>query len=219
MADNKADKLDYLKVDKALYKPGAKPVLVQVPQMGFFMMDGVGDPDGPVYQNAVGVLYALTFTIKMSKMGSYQPPGYHDYTTPPLEGLWGGSPLGPGENRSAWRWTSLIRQPEFVDEGVFRWALAEAMAKKKKQGLTRALDFTGVRYQRWEEGLCVQLTHTGPYSTEPESIHKLELFMEENGLEPAYDEMRRHHELYMGDPRRQKPEKRKTVLRLPVRRV
>lgn len=213
MADNKADKLDYLKVDKALYKPGPKPVLVQVPEMGFFMMDGVGDPDGPVYQNAVGVLYGLTFTIKMSKMGIYQPPGYHDYTTPPLEGLWSGTPLGPGENRDAWRWTSLIRQPEFVDEEVFRWALAGAMAKKKE------LDFTGVRFEHWEEGLCVQLTHTGPYATEPESIHKLELFMEENGLEPAYDAMRRHHELYMGDPRRQKPENRKTVLRLPVRRI
>lgn len=207
-----ADKLDYKKEYKDLYLPGRKPMLIEVPEMRFFMMDGQGEPGGAQYQAALQALYALSFTIKMSKLGGNQPEGYFEYVVPPLEGLWSfpGGVFDLNCPREEWLWTSMIRQPEFVTEEVFRWAVAECRRKKPE------VDVSGVRFEALEAGLCVQMMHVGPYSDEPASLNKMRAFMHENGYSLWNDETHRHHEIYLSDPRRTAPERLKTVLRLPV---
>lgn len=207
-----AEKLDYKKEYKDLYSPKDKPSFIKVPPIAFFLVDGHGDPNGADYQNAVGVLYALTFTVKMSKMSGRQPEGYFEYVVPPLEGLWdcndGAFDL---HRRDAWCWTSMIRQPEFVTPEVFAWALQEAAAKKP------ALDFSGARFETFDEGPCVQMLHTGPFSTEHETVGKIEQFIAAHHWRDDCGGGRRHHEIYLSDPRKCAPEKMKTVLRHPVR--
>ena len=206
------EKLDFKKEYKDLYAPKDKATVIQVPPIPFIMVDGHGDPNGAEYQNAVSILYALTFTIKMSKMSGNQPQGYFEYVVPPLEGLWdcddGAFDL---KNRNAWCWTSMIRQPDFVTNEVFNWACEEA-AKKKKD-----LDFSKARFEIYEEGTCVQIMHIGPFSTESESTDKMKEFMEQNNLLQDIGTERHHHEIYLGDPRKTAPERLKTVLRYPVR--
>ncbi|WP_066685324.1 GyrI-like domain-containing protein [Christensenella intestinihominis] len=207
------DKLDYKKEYKDLYLPKAKPMLVDVPPINFIMVDGKGAPGGAEYQGAVGALYALTFTIKMSKMGGMQPEGYFEYVVPPLEGLWYGSEEGFDlERRDEWRWISMIRQPEFVTPDVFGWAVEECRRKKPDVDVSKA------RLETFREGLCVQMMHIGPYSGEAETIKKLHRYIGENGLENMTGNERKHHEIYLGDPRRTAPERLRTVLRLPVER-
>ena len=197
-------KVDFKKDYKDLYLPKTKPMLI----------DGARDPNHKEYQQAVGTLYALTFTIKMSKMSGNQPPGYYEYVVPPLEGLWwisGGA--FSFEERDNWLWTSLIRQPEFVTPSVFAWAVEECRRKKLE------LDLKKARFETFSEGLCVQIMHIGPYSDEPRSIALLKEFIEKNGLVDQTGSERKHHEIYLSDPRRTAPEKLKTVLRHPVARV
>lgn len=205
-------KLDYKKEYKDLYLPGAKPVLIDVPAIPFIMIDGVGAPEGTQYQNAVGVLYALSYTIKMSKIGGNMPNNYFEYVVPPLEGLWLDIPGTPGSTRSQWRWTSLIRLPAFVDPPFFNLALEQATAKKPE------LDFSTVRFETWQEGLCVQALHTGPFSEEPATLAKMTAFMQQENLLDDTGFERRHHEIYLSDPRKTPPEKCKTVLRHPVKK-
>lgn len=211
------DKIDYKKAEKHLYLPKS-PAIVQVPEMVFFAVDGQGDPNtSPAYAQAMELLYGLSFTVKMSKMGGEEPAGYFDYVVPPLEGLWWTEDPGfdgkPPADKNDFRWTSLIRQPDFVNEEVFAWA-AERLAKKKPE-----LDLTKARFLRWEEGLCAHLLHIGPYDAEPASIDRLTEFLREQGCAPDFTDTRRHHEIYLGDPRRTAPEKLKTVIRHPVKRV
>ena len=204
-------KVDFKKDYKDLYLPKTIPMLIDVPPMNFIMIDGAGDPNGEEYQEAVGILYGLTFTIKMSKMSGAQPPGYYEYVVPPLEGLWwikGGA--FSFEERDNWLWTSMIRQPEFVNGDVFSWALEECRRKKPE------LDFKKARFEIFSEGLCVQIMHLGPYSEEPKSITLLKDFIEEKGLIDQTGSERKHHEIYLSDPRKTPPEKLRTVLRLPV---
>ncbi len=200
------EKLDFKKLYRDLYAPGGNPVLIDVPPIRFIMVDGCGDPQGEMYQQAIQLLYALSFTIKMSKMNGAQPVGYVDYVVPPLEGLWSHT---EGE-RENWRWTSIIRQPDFVTSEVFGWA-KEQVKKKKPE-----LDTSIARLESFTEGRCVQLLHVGPYSTEPESISRIMSFIEKNNLRAELNEGRRHHEIYLSDPRRTAPERLKTILRLPV---
>ena len=209
------DKIDYKKTEKHLYLPKAQAI-VQVPEMVFFAVDGQGDPNtSPDYAAALEMLYGLSFTVKMSKMGGEEPEGYFEYVVPPLEGLWWTEdPAFDGKapaDKSAFRWTSMIRQPDFVTEDIFLWA-REKLAKKKPE-----LDLGKARFWRWEEGLCAHLLHTGPYDAEPASIGRLEAFIGEQGYEQDFSDSRRHHEIYLGDPRRTAPEKLKTVIRHPVR--
>lgn len=211
------EKIDYKKKEKHLYLPKS-PAIVQVPEMVFFAVDGQGDPNtSPAYAQALEILYGLSFTVKMSKMGGEEPAGYFDYVVPPLEGLWWTEDPGfdgkPPADKNDFRWTSLIRQPDFVNEAVFAWA-AERLAKKKPD-----LDLTKARFLRWEEGLCAHLLHTGPYDAEPASIDRLTEFLREQGCIPDFTDARRHHEIYLGDPRRTAPEKLKTVIRHPVKRI
>lgn len=208
-----ADKLDYKKEYKDLYMPKGSMV-INVPKMGFIMVDGRGAPEGDEYHNALSALYALTFTIKMSKMSGTQPEGYFEYVVPPLEGLWYGEKekfdLG---KRDEWLWISMIRQPEFVTEEVFNRAVYECGKKKPDVDLSKA------RFEYFTEGLCVQTMHHGPYSGEPETIKTLHDFMEANGLKNMTGNERKHHEIYLSDPRKSAPEKLRTVLRLPAERI
>lgn len=216
-----SEKLDYKKEYKDLYMPGAKPCLIDVPAMGFIMVDGRGNPntEGGEYPQAIELLYALSYTIKMSKMSGTPPEGYFEYVVPPLEGLWW---LEDGSSfdssiKERYCWTSMIRQPEFVTKEVFDRARGE-LAKKKPQ-----LDTSKARLQTFHEGLCVQVMHTGPYDDEPKTLAQIDAFIKEKHYQNALSEVRpdgtvrRHHEIYLGDPRKVEPSKRKTVLRTPVR--
>ena len=200
---------DYKKQDKALYLPKAAPQFLQVPPMQFFAFDGSGPPAGAQYQNAVSALYALSYTVKMKFK---QAADYYEYTVFPLEGLWsinGG--VFDFDNRDNWVWTSMLRQPAFVTQQLFEAAL-ELAVKSKKQ-----IDFSGARLITFDEGLCVQMMHTGPYSTEPATLAVMHNFMAENGLEDDIFGQRKHHEIYLCDPNRVAAERLKTVLRHPVK--
>ena len=205
------EKLDYKKVYRDLYQPKAQPVLVDVPAMGVLQVDGRGEPGGECYQRALNALYGLSFTIKMSKMGERPIPGYFEYVVPPLEGLWWspGGGLDLYAPKSSWRWTSMIRQPEFVTENVFRWAVEECRKKKPE------VDLTGVRFAVFQEGLCVQMMHRGSYDDETPTVQRMLEYLAEQGL--SLDPERKHHEIYLSDPRRTAVEKLKTVVRLPVK--
>jgi hypothetical protein len=205
------DKVDFKKDYKDLYLPKTKPMLIEVPEMHFIMVDGAGDPNSEGYQQAIGILYGLTFTIKMSKMSGKQPSGYYEYVVPPLEGLWwiAGGAFSFDQRRN-WLWTSMIRQPEFVTPAVFDWAVEECGRKKPELDLARA------RLKTYTEGLCVQIMHIGPYSDEPRSVELMKVFMAENNMIDETGSERKHHEIYLSDPRKTAPEKLKTVLRHSV---
>lgn len=213
------EKKDYKKEYKDLYMPKNTPSIIDVPKMIFIMVDGKGNPNtSKEYANAMNVLYGLSYTIKMSKMGNNSIKGYFDYVVPPLEGFWDGID-GYFDfanmaviDKDKFVWTSFIRQPEFVTKEVFDWALKELKIKKPD------LDYSKVRYEIYEEGLCVQIMHIGPYDTEKESIEKLNKYIDENGYINDFSDIRRHHEIYLGDPRKTKKENLKTVIRHPVRK-
>ena len=200
---------DYKKEYKEFYLPKSKPGLVTVPAMNFVAVRGKGDPneEGGDYKTAMGLLYGLAFTIKMSKLGEHQIEGYFDYVVPPLEGLWWqeGREGIDYSRKDLFRWISMI-----VTEADFEWARREA-ARKKQQ------DFSQAEFLSWEEGLCVQCMHVGPYDEEPATLEAMRRFMEENELTSDFSEARRHHEIYLSDVRRCKPERLKTVIRVPVK--
>ncbi|WP_238904186.1 GyrI-like domain-containing protein [Clostridium sp. YIM B02506] len=213
-------KLDYKKEFKDLYLPKNEPMLVDVPEMNFIMVDGKGNPndeDGE-YQSAVEILYALSYTIKMSKKGSYNIEGYFEYVVPPLEGLWWMENDGMDfKKKDKFEWTSMIRQPEFVTEEVFEWACSEVLRKKPDLNVSKA------RLQSFREGLCVQIMHIGSYDDEPKTVEKLDKYVEDNNLINAISTIneqgiiKRHHEIYLSDPRKTSLDKLKTVIRHPVK--
>jgi len=201
-------KVDYKKDHKDLYLPKTSPAIIDVPSMTFIMVDGSGDPADKEYQNAISVLYSLSYTVKMK---GKELAGYYDYTVFPLEGLWwGDSGTFDIEKRDNWRWTSMIRQPDFVTLDIFKWAME--LTKKKKP----ELDFSKVRLETFTEGLCVQSMHIGPYANESATIEKMDTFIQNNRLTNVTGTDRKHHEIYISDPSKTAPEKMNTVLRLPV---
>ena len=206
-------KIDYKKEYKELYMPKQKPMIVDVPAISFLMINGKGDPNDDAYANAVSALYAMSYTIKMSKNGEHKPRGYFEYVVPPLEGLWWTD--GPFElfERKDWLWTSMIRQPEFVTQDIFEWAL-ETCKKKKPD-----VDFAGIRLENFTEGLCVQIMHLGPYAEEPASIEKMHALIKEEGYIDVTSDIRKHHEIYLSDPRKTEPAKLKTVVRHPIEKT
>lgn len=213
------NKLDYKKEFKDLYMPKKKPILIDVPAMNFIMIDGKGDPneENGEYSKAVELLYALSYTIKMSKKGQNKIEGYFEYVVPPLEGLWW---CDEGKidlcHKSKFYWTSMIRQPEFVTNEVFKWACYEVLKKKPQ------LDVSKARFQLLKEGICVQMMHIGPFDDEPETVNEIENYIEKSNLRNAIStigdngNIRRHHEIYLSDPRKTDKQKIKTVLRVPV---
>jgi hypothetical protein len=207
---------DYKKEHGELYLPKTKPAIVDVPEMQFVAIEGRGNPndENGEYQKAIPVLYGIQYTVKMSKMGDTVPDGYFDYVVPPLEGFWwlDQSDDFSGGDKSGYCWLSLIRLPEFVDEQVFAWACGEASKKKK-------IDTSKAGLLRIKEGLCVQCLHIGAYDDEPETLKLMNGFMDANGLQSDVSSTRRHHEIYLSDPRRTEPAKLKTVLRIPVKKM
>jgi hypothetical protein len=205
--------LDYRKTDKELYLPGTTPSVINVPRMTFIAVDGKGDPNTAAeYSEAVELLYGLSYTIKMSSKDILQ------YIVPPLEGFWSvdGEFRGGGAaitDKSRFIWTMMVRQPDFVTAEVFETAKT-ALAKKKPN-----LDLSKARLETSTEGLCAQVMHIGPYDNEPATIAALEAFIIENGYDPDISGSRRHHEIYISDPRRTAPEKLKTVIRHPIRKA
>ena len=207
---------DYKKEYKEFYMPKAKPEIVTVPKMNYLAVRGSGDPnvEGGEYKESIGLLYGVAFTIKMSKKGSHQIEGYFDYVVPPLEGFWWQKDTeGIDYSRKEdFCWISVIRLPDFVTEKDFEWAVAEASQKKKQ-------DFSKVEFLSLEEGLCVQCMHIGAYDDEPETVEEMNRYLQANGYENDFTVDRLHHEIYLSDARRVPPERRKTVIRHPIRKA
>lgn len=206
--------IDFKKIEKDLYQPGAKPAIIEVPEMTFIMIDGHGDPNtSEAYQTAIEVLYGLAYTVKMSKTGGRQLKGYYDFVVPPLEGLWS-TDTGVVEtditDKNAFCWTSMMRMPEFVTPEVFEEVKIH-LSKKKP-----SLDSSIARLEVFTEGLCAQVMHTGSYDSEPATIHALKTFVAESGYRIDLSDKRKHHELYLNDPRKTSPEKLKTIIRYPI---
>ena len=206
---------DYKKEYKEFYMPGKKPSIVEVPAMNYIAVRGEGDPneEGSAYKAAIELLYGIAFTIKMSKKGDHRIEGYFDYVVPPLEGFWWQEGVQGVDyaHKEDFQWISVIRLPDFVTEEDFRWAVAEAEQKKQK-------DFSKVEFLHYEEGLCVQCMHIGPYDDEPETVALMHRYAEEQGYTLDITDSRMHHEIYLSDARRVAPEKLKTVVRHPIRR-
>lgn len=207
------DKFDFKKEFKDLYNP-KKPMTIEVLEMTFIMVNGSGDPNCEEYKKTVELLYGLAYTIKMSYKGDKKIEGFFEYVVPPLEGLWW---YEEGEfdfhKRDNWLWTSMIRQPEFVTDEVFQWAV-DSLKKKKPE-----LDTSKARLEKFTEGLCVQTMHIGPYSDEPKTVEMMQNFMKENNLKDDTSNIRKHHEIYLSDPRKALSSKMKTVLRHPVAKL
>ena len=205
---------DFKKEYREFYIPKIKPDIVTVPSMNYIAVRGTGDPnleDGE-YKQAIGLLYGIAFTIKMSKKGDHRIEGYFDYVVPPLEGFWwqdGGDGIDYA-HKEKFHWISVIRLPDFVTNDDFLWAVNEA-TKKKKQ------DFSKATFLTVEEGLCVQCMHIGSYDDEPATAAMMHEFMEQQGYELDITDKRLHHEIYLSDARKIAPEKLKTVIRHPIK--
>ena len=206
---------DYKKEYKEFYLPKAAPSIVTVPPINYLAVRGSGDPnkEGGEYKASIGLLYAIAFTIKMSRKGDHRIEGYFDYVVPPLEGFWWQDGVDGLDYRrkGVMRFISVIRLPEFVTRSEFDWAIAEASRKKEQ-------DFSKVEFFPDDEGECVQCLHVGPYDGEPATIARMHAFAEANGYAIDIGAARLHHEIYLSDPRRCDPAKLKTVVRHPVRR-
>ena len=206
---------DFKKEYKEFYMPKNKPSIVSVPSMNYIAVRGHGDPnqeDGE-YIQAIGLLYGIAFTIKMSKKGDRQIEGYFDYVVPPLEGFWWQDGISGVDyaHKSDFHWISVIRLPDFVTKADFDWAVEEAGKKKK-------MDFSKVEYFTYDEGLCVQCMHIGSYDDEPATVSTMHAYMEQQGYVLDITDLRMHHEIYLSDARKVAPEKLKTVIRHPIRK-
>ncbi len=200
---------DFKKEFKEFYLPKNKPEIVNVPKINYVAVRGSGDPnieDGE-YKKAIEVLYAISYNLKMSYKGDHKIEGFFEYVVPPLEGFWEWDDFGKKES---FKWISVIRLPDFVTKKDFEWAVETASEKKK-------LDCSKAELLTLEEGLCVQIMHVGSYDSETESISLMDEYAREKGYETDITGRRMHHEIYLSDPRRVKPEKLKTVIRHPIR--
>ena len=206
---------DFKKEYKAFYLPKNKPEIVTVPTMNYIAVRGKGDPneEGGAYQAAIGVLYAIAYTIKMSKKGDHRIEGYYDFVVPPLEGFWWQDGVDGVDyaDKSTFNWISVIRLPDFVTKADFDWAVAEATRKKK-------LDFSMAEFLSIDEGECVQIMHLGAFDNEPATVAIMDAYLEANGYENDFSATRLHHEIYLSDARKVAPEKWKTVIRHPIRK-
>lgn len=205
---------DYKKEYKEFYLPKNKPELVTVPPMRFAAVRGSGNPneEGGPYKQAIGLLYGIAFTIKMSKRNNHRIEGYFDYVVPPLEGLWWQEEIQGVDysRKDDFQWISMIRLPEFVTQDTLNWAKAQAEAKKKT-------DFSPVEFLTYDEGFCMQCMHIGPYDREPATIAIIDAFTRSLGYLSDMDGTRYHHEIYLSDVRKCKPENLKTVIRHPIK--
>ena len=206
---------DFKKEYKEFYMPKGKPEIVRVPKANYIAVRGKGDPndEGGAYQQAVGILYAVAYTLKMSYKTDYRIEGFFDYVVPPLEGFWWQDGVDGIDysDKSTFNWISVIRLPDFVTQKDFDWATGEAEKKKH-------LDCSKAEFLTIDEGLCVQIMHIGPFDDEPATVSMMNAYLLENGYENDFSDSRLHHEIYLSDARKVAPEKWKTVIRHPIKR-
>ena len=206
---------DYKKEYKEYYLPKDKPVLVSIPTMNYIAINGHGDPNDEKgeYKDALSLLYSIAFTLKMSYKTDYRIEGYFSYVVPPLEGLWwqNNSNTIDYQHKEDFNWISMIRLPDFITKKDVDWAITTANAKKQKS-------HSQVYFFTLEEGLCVQCMHRGSFDDEPATLELIHNYIDNNDLLTDISETRRHHEIYLSDPRKCKAENIKTVLRIPVRK-
>ena len=206
---------DFKREYREFYMPKNKPEIIDVPAMNYIAVRGHGDPNIPdgEYQRAIGILYSVAYTLKMSPRAGHLIDGFFDYVVPPLEGFWwqdgGGINYG---SKDSFNWISVIRLPDFVTPDHLKWAVDTASEKKK-------LDCSQAEFLTVQEGLCVQIMHLGPFDSEPESISLMDEYIEERGYTTDLSKKRLHHEIYLSDARRVPPEKWKTVIRHPIREI
>lgn len=205
---------DYKKEYKEFYMPKNKPSIVKVPVMNYLAVRGQGNPndDNGEYKQAIGLLYAIAYTIKMSYKSDYHIEGYFQYVVPPLEGFWWQEGIKGVDysRKDRFQFISLIRLPDFVTKEDFDWAIEEATRKKKQ-------DFSKVEFFTCDEGLCVQCMHIGPYDDEPMTVQMMHEYMQEQCYELDISDTRYHHEIYLSDPRKCDVSKLKTIVRHPIK--
>lgn len=195
---------DFKKEYKELYNPKSKPVIINVPKINYISVRGEGNPNeaGGAYQQAIGVLYAIAYTLKMSYKTDYKIEGFFEYVVPPLEGFWWQNNVEGVDyaDKSSFNWISVIRLPDFVSKTDFEWAVETATKKKK-------IDCSSAGYLTIDEGLCVQIMHLGPFDDEPKSVALMDTYIDENGYKNDINDIRLHHEIYLSDARKVAPEK------------
>lgn len=207
---------DFKKEYKEYYMPKNIPQIVDVPKVNYIAVRGKGNPnevDG-AYQKAISVLYAIAYTLKMSYKTDYKIDGFIEYVVPPLEGFWWQDDVEGVDytDKSAFNWISVIRLPDFISEKDFAWAVETATKKKK-------LDCSAAEFLTLEEGLCVQIMHLGSFDDEPATVALMDSYLAEIGYVNDFTNTRLHHEIYMSDARKVAPEKWKTVIRHPIKKV
>jgi len=207
---------DFKKEYKDLYMPKNKPAIVNVPRVNYIAIRGKGDPneEGGAYQKAIGILYAVAYTLKMSYKTEHKINGFFEYVVPPLEGFWWQDNVDGVDysDKAAFNWISVIRLPDFISEADFEWAVLTASQKKK-------LDCSSAELLTIDEGLCVQIMHTGPFDDEPATVALMDAFLKQNGYANDFSTGRLHHEIYLSDARKVSPDKWKTVIRHPIRKL
>ena len=206
---------DFKKEYKEFYLPKNKPQIVNVPKANYIAIRGQGNPneEGGAYKQAIGILYAVAYTLKMSYKTDYKIDGFYEYVVPPLEGFWWQDGICGVDysKKDEFNWISIIRLPDFITRENFDWAVKTASEKKK-------IDCSKAEFLTIEEGLCVQIMHIGSFDDEPASLEKMDKYLEENGYEKDFSDTRLHHEIYLSDPRKSTPDKQKTVIRHPVKK-
>lgn len=207
---------DFKKEYKEFYMPKNKPSVVTVPKANYIAVRGKGDPneEGGAYQQSIGILYSVAYTLKMSYKTDYTIKGFFEYVVPPLEGFWWQDDVCGVDytNKSKFNWISVIRLPDFVTKDDFEWAVETATRKKK-------IDCSLAEFLTIDEGLCVQVMHIGSFDEEPATVALMDDFLEENGYINDFNESRMHHEIYLSDARKVPPEKWKTVIRHPIKKM
>ena len=207
---------DFKKEYKEFYMPKNKPEIITVPKANYIAVRGKGDPNevGGAYQQAISVLYAVAYTLKMSYKTDHKVEGFFEYVVPPLEGFWwqDGKDGIDYTDKASFNWISVIRLPEFITQKDFEWAVETATKKKK-------LDCSSAELMTIDEGLCIQIMHLGPFDDEPATIALMDEYLDKNGYVNDITNTRLHHEIYLSDARRVVPEKWKTVIRHPIKKI
>ena len=206
---------DFKKEYKEFYMPKNVPEIVTVPKANYIAVRGKGNPneeDGE-YKAAIGVLYAVAYTLKMSYKTDHHIEGFYDYVVPPLEGFWWQEGVDGIDysDKSTFCWISVIRLPDFITKKDFDWAVETATKKKK-------MDCSKAEFLTIDEGICVQVMHIGPFDNEPETVALMNAYIDENGYENDFSDTRIHHEIYLSDARKVASEKWKTVIRHPIKK-
>ena len=208
---------DYKKEYREFYMPKNRPEIVNVPPMNYIAVRGEGNPneENGAYQQAISVLYAVAYTLKMSHKTDHKIEGFFEYVVPPLEGFWWQGAQQTEDmdysKKDAFKWISVIRLPDFITQKDFDWAVETATKKKK-------LDCSVAQFMTIDEGLCVQMMHLGSFDDEPETVALMDEYIEQKGYVNDINASRLHHEIYMSDARKVAPEKWKTVIRHPIKK-